>query len=108
MKLHTYINKYNIVQKKMATDLDVTEGYLSGIVNGKRTPSPDLAREIEKYCNYEVSRLELLYPDEDWPSVMPEIQPAKFPETKETNLKPTAIVSLPKRDQVLNIIRGVK
>lgn len=116
MKLHKYINKYCIVQKRMAADLGITEGYLSGIINGKRTPSLKLAKDIEEYCNYEVSRLELLYPDEDWPSIaaaMTNHSGQKNPlETQDVmpkhEAKPTAIVSFLKRDQVLDIIRGVK
>lgn len=105
MKPSEYVKKNKIVQKDMATDLGITEGYLSSIIQGKRTPSTDLAKKFEKYCNYEVSRLELLYPDEDWSNLQIVQAPKKAPtEIKRTT---TAILPTSARDQVLDIIRGI-
>ncbi len=102
MKPKEYIRKYKIKQKQMAKDLDITPGYLSGIINGTRTPSLDLACQIEKYFNYEVSRLELLYPNEDW-NILKNPIPLPSPSSA-----PATIISSDTKKKVLDIIRGSK
>jgi len=64
MKLNEYLRKNNISKKEFAKRVGVARMYLHHVIAKRNTPSPNLAKKIEKATNYEVSRLELLYPDE--------------------------------------------
>jgi len=51
-------------QVKLAKNLGIHQVYLSSVFNGHRRPSPDLARRIEQATGGQVTRMELLYPEE--------------------------------------------
>lgn len=48
MNIKTYLEKNGIRQKEFAAKLNITEGMLSYILNGKRRINPRLALDIEK------------------------------------------------------------
>ena len=48
MDIKTYLEKNDIRQKEFAAKLNITEGMLSYILNGKRRINPRLALDIEK------------------------------------------------------------
>jgi transcriptional regulator with XRE-family HTH domain len=45
------IRKLDIKQKKMASYFNITESYLSSIMNGNRKPSHNLEQKIESYIS---------------------------------------------------------
>jgi DNA-binding transcriptional regulator YdaS (Cro superfamily) len=51
-------------QIKIASDLGLSPSYLSEVMTGKKKVTPDIARRIEEYTNGEVTRLEVLYPQD--------------------------------------------
>lgn len=74
MRLKFYMKRYNVTESQLAQEAGCTQGYISQIANGKRTPSPDMALNISKACERiaaarsdlmpeKVTVLELLYPD---------------------------------------------
>jgi DNA-binding transcriptional regulator YdaS (Cro superfamily) len=64
MTLQSWIRIMGIRQKEMAESLNLSPSYLSEIITGKKKVTPDIARRIEEYSHGEVSRLEVLYPND--------------------------------------------
>jgi DNA-binding transcriptional regulator YdaS (Cro superfamily) len=64
MRLKDWQKTYNIKDITVADDLGIDASYVSHINANRKRPAPDLAFAIEKYTRGEVTRLELLYPDQ--------------------------------------------
>jgi hypothetical protein len=64
MTLQSWIKITGTRQKEMAENLNLSTSYLSEIVTGKKKATPDIARRIEEYSHGEVTRLEILYPND--------------------------------------------
>lgn len=64
MNLKDYINKHKITHTEFGKIIKRSQGYVTLLVNRKKRPSPDLAFEIERLTNGEVTLRELLYKTE--------------------------------------------
>ena len=64
MKLSDYLKWTELRQQELAVIAGCTQGVISHLVRGRRTPSPRLALKIEKATDGHVTRMELLYPNE--------------------------------------------
>lgn len=61
--LKEFFEKTGIKQGFMARKLGIDQSYMSQIVNGKRRPSPDLAKKISDHTGVPLEAL--LFPDEE-------------------------------------------
>ena len=52
-----------LTQKQLAKELEIHPLTVSGIENGRKRPSPELALKIEKALSGSITHSELLYPD---------------------------------------------
>lgn len=59
-----YRKKHDLTVKTMAERLGVSRVFMSYLEHGHRKPSLDMAKRIEKITNGEVSRMDVLYPEE--------------------------------------------
>ena len=60
MKLREYLQEQKISQRELARRLSISYSYIYMIMSGTRRPSVDVAREIVKMTNNEVTLDELL------------------------------------------------
>jgi DNA-binding transcriptional regulator YdaS (Cro superfamily) len=67
MDLKTWLSSKGVVQKKLADELGLSPSYFSELLSGKRRFNPKLSRKVEELTKGEVSRMELLYPDQESP-----------------------------------------
>ena len=56
----------HLTQAKLAKVLDITPAHVFNIIKLNRGISPKLAKKIEELSGNKVSRLEALYPTENW------------------------------------------
>jgi len=63
MKIEEFLEKENMSIAKFALNIGVHYTHILRIVNGQRRPSPELALKIEQATDGQVTRLELLYPE---------------------------------------------
>jgi transcriptional regulator with XRE-family HTH domain len=68
MKLNQYFSLTRTSKQNFAEQLGVSPAYFSTIVNGKKKPSPRLAKKISELSNGYVTTDEILFP-EDFPDV---------------------------------------
>jgi DNA-binding transcriptional regulator YdaS (Cro superfamily) len=64
MHFKTWLQLKGIHQKDMALTIGIKPSSLSMILSGKTKPSLEIASLIEKITNGEITRMDLLYPDE--------------------------------------------
>jgi transcriptional regulator with XRE-family HTH domain len=62
--LHYFRLRQRLSQAQLAAMIGVSQGYIAHIENGRRRPSPDIAKLLEEMTQGEVSRNALLYPKE--------------------------------------------
>jgi len=62
MKLADYLKTNQEAPANFARRIGLSRSYISLLMSGKRTPSPEIALKIENATNGKVGRLELLYP----------------------------------------------
>jgi len=62
MRLEEWIEKEGITQKAFAEKIGVTEGFVSHLIKGRRTPSAALIQKIEGATKFEVLFWDLLPP----------------------------------------------
>ena len=65
MTLKEYLNKSGMTQVAFAKMAGISTSFLSLLLSDERHPSPETAARIERATKNKVTRLELLYPDED-------------------------------------------
>ena len=63
MELREYLFKHRKTQTEMAKQLGVSTNHLSQIVRNERRPSIELAIKIEKLTEGEVTKEELIFPN---------------------------------------------
>jgi transcriptional regulator with XRE-family HTH domain len=64
MRFKTWLQLKGIHQKDMADTIGIKPSSLSMILSGKTKPSLEVASRIEQITNGEITRMDLLYPDE--------------------------------------------
>jgi transcriptional regulator with XRE-family HTH domain len=64
MELRRYLKIKKINMTEFGKLVGCNQSHISLICQNKRRPSPELAQNIEKATNGEVTVLELLYPDQ--------------------------------------------
>lgn len=64
MKLKHWQQSKQFKNKHLADLFGVDQSYITYLLQGKRKPSPSLAERIEQATGGEVTRFELLYPDQ--------------------------------------------
>jgi transcriptional regulator with XRE-family HTH domain len=64
MHFKTWLQLKGIHQKDMADTIGIKPSSLSMILSGKTKPSLEVASRIEQITNGEITRMDLLYPDE--------------------------------------------
>jgi len=64
MKLDLWLFMNKITKKNFAETLKVSRGHLQEIVSGKRKPSVKLAKKIEELTEGNVTKEEMLFPEE--------------------------------------------
>lgn len=64
MRLDVYLKIHEISQIQMAKKLGITKAYMHELSSRKKSPSRVMAKKIEEITKGEVTRLELLYPEE--------------------------------------------
>lgn len=69
--LHRFRLKQKLSQAQLALLVGVSQGYIAHIENGRRRPSPDIAKRLEKETSGEVTRDQLLYPEEQTVTTSP-------------------------------------
>ena len=62
MKLKKYLKRYPFKQCYFAKDVGVSPAFITYIIQGKKRPSPEVAKKIEEVTHGMVTRMELLYP----------------------------------------------
>lgn len=77
MKLSEYLKTTNLTQEKFAHLVGVTRPFITNILNGKKSPSVQLAGRIEKVTKGKVTLRDLLNPNA--PS---RLKKKKFEKTK--------------------------
>lgn len=55
--------KKNLSLASVAASVDSDAGNISRIENAKQKPSPKLAEDLVKFFDFEISELEILYPE---------------------------------------------
>ena len=65
MKLQAWQKEQNISNIELASMIGVHFSYITYLHNGKRRPSPELAAKIEQVTKSQVTRMELLYPEQE-------------------------------------------
>ena len=65
MNLHDWRKDNNILNVRLATLIGVHPSYITHFHKGRRKFSSELALKIEQATGGQVSRMELLYPDQD-------------------------------------------
>ena len=66
MDLKTYCKVENIKFNELARKLGLSAPFITQIIKGDRRPSPEIAQKIEEKTGGQVTRMELLYPNEDF------------------------------------------
>jgi len=64
MRLDIYLKTNGISQRDLAEKVKITATHMNLIANRRCTPSKKVAKVIEEMTNGEVTRMELLYPEE--------------------------------------------
>ena len=64
MKLKKYLSQCSIKKSHFADLIGVSPAFITYILQGKKRPSPEVAKKIEEVTHGTVSRIELLYPKE--------------------------------------------
>ncbi len=64
MKLKKYLDKCSIKNSHFAKRVGVSPAFITYILQGKKRPSPEVAKKIEEATHGMVTRMELLYPKE--------------------------------------------
>ena len=64
MHLKVWIRSRGLLQRDVAEILGISPSYLSEIVTRKKRPAPELAKKIENLTENQVTRIELMYPEE--------------------------------------------
>lgn len=64
MKLKEWLKKNNVTQTKMGVDFKTSSSFINNISMNRQPVGKKLAKRIEEYTDGEVTRLELLYPEE--------------------------------------------
>jgi len=64
MKINEYCKEKGLTQKTLAKELKITPAFLSQLINGHRNPSPAMALQIEQITKGAITRMELLYPEQ--------------------------------------------
>jgi transcriptional regulator with XRE-family HTH domain len=64
MHFKTWLQLKGIHQKDIADQIGMKPSSLSMILSGKTKPSLDVASRIEQITNGEITRMDLLYPEE--------------------------------------------
>ena len=64
MRLREYIKQQGLTQQQMANKLGITLTHLVCIMSGRSGCSKALAKKIEEMTNGDVTRLEVLFPEE--------------------------------------------
>lgn len=64
MHFKTWLQLKGIHQKDMAETIGIKPSSLSMILSGKTKPSLEIASRIEQLTNGEITRMDLLYPEE--------------------------------------------
>lgn len=62
--LYYYRRHQKLSQAQLAIMIGVSQGYIAHIENGRRRPSPDIAKLLEDMTHGKISRNALLYPKE--------------------------------------------
>ncbi|HYQ90601.1 MAG TPA: helix-turn-helix transcriptional regulator [Candidatus Competibacteraceae bacterium] len=62
--LYRFRIKHKLSQAQLAALVGVSQGYIAHIENGRRRPSPDVAKRLEAKASGEFTRDQLLYPEE--------------------------------------------
>jgi transcriptional regulator with XRE-family HTH domain len=75
MHFKTWLQLKGIHQKDMAETIGIKPSSLSMILSGKTKPSLEVASRIEQITNGEITRMDLLYPEET--STLPINSPLK-------------------------------
>lgn len=64
MNLREWLFRKKKTVTDLAKEINVSRTHLNLISNGIRTPSPELAKRIEQATNGEVTKEELLFPED--------------------------------------------
>ena len=62
MKLKKYLDRCSIKKSHFANIIGVSPAFITYIIQGKKRPSPEVAKKIEEVTHGVVNRMELLYP----------------------------------------------
>lgn len=89
MDFKTWLQLKGIHQKDMAAAIGIKPSSLSMILSGKTKPSLEVASTIEKLTNGEISRMDLLYPEESGP------------RSTRAQVQPGTIITHPMREKLL-------
>jgi DNA-binding transcriptional regulator YdaS (Cro superfamily) len=64
MKLDEYLFRSKISKKDFALKIGVSREHIHAMISGKRQPSPKLAKKIQDATKGEVTKEELLFPED--------------------------------------------
>ncbi len=64
MNLDEYLWRNKITKQDFANQIGISRGHIHQLINGTRSPSAKLAKKIEEATGGEVTKEELLFPED--------------------------------------------